>query len=66
MDVLKPIPCQRCGKTLTNPKSIARRYGRTCWRKLGVPLRTRITRTEWLVEGKIKPLEVFFGEETSR
>jgi len=33
-----PVYCLRCGKLLTNPKSIARGYGDRCYAKRNVPL----------------------------
>lgn len=30
----KTAKCRRCGRTLTDPKSIARGYGRTCARRV--------------------------------
>jgi len=32
------IRCQRCGRALTNPKSIERGYGPVCWQKIEVEL----------------------------
>ena len=29
----RAIRCHRCGRVLTNPKSIARGYGPVCWKK---------------------------------
>lgn len=42
----KPIvataSCNRCGRTLTNPKSIERGYGPVCFKKIGVPMTRKI------------------------
>jgi len=27
--------CLRCGKTLSNPKSVGQKYGPICWKKEG-------------------------------
>ena len=36
------MSCNRCGKELTNPKSIERGYGPVCWKKIGVPVTRKI------------------------
>lgn len=36
------MSCNRCGKELTNPKSIARGYGPICWGKIGAPVTRKI------------------------
>jgi len=60
VNVKLTVSCQRCGRLLTNPKSIERRYGIICWKKLGLPL--RVSRETLLKERKILPLEEYFGD----
>ena len=58
--VVKTTPCKRCGRKLTAPKSISRRYGPVCWVKIGVPLRRRI-HFKILRRKGLNPVEEFFG-----
>ena len=53
------VRCKRCNKLLTNPKSVERRYGPVCWRKIGQPFRTK-TSHNIMREGLVL-LEDFFG-----
>jgi len=52
--------CNRCGKTLTNPKSIDRGYGPVCWRKINSPYQRKISFDEMIKKGYV-PLEDVFG-----
>ena len=50
------VNCDRCGRNLTAPRSVARGYGPVCWKRL---------REEGVVGGKQERIEEWFkvGEE---
>jgi len=60
------VTCQRCHKSLSNPKSIERGYGPVCAKKLGIALRSNrfslSLLTKQYEELKLPTLEEYFTE----
>jgi len=46
------VNCDRCGRLLTDPRSVARGYGPVCWKRL---------REEGVIGGKQERIEEWFG-----
>lgn len=66
---MAPVVCKRCGRRLTNPKSIERGYGPVCAKKLGIAVKSSkslLYILRRLYDGKQPTLEEYFSDNRNQ